>query len=277
MIIRFLHSRILLFRPLLLHKLERSKTSESGEVCRSSVSSTLQQSLLTQSWSQSTFAAQELILLIGGMIDAGIDNLPETWYIVFCKSSYRSQYTLILTLLRSDMYTCGMILLVGHLCLATESPASGGSNHSDDENRSAWTKCLDVLRLYQESSHTARKCLRLLELSETRFWPSPIHCENQRTLPSRAQLAFSSTLNDVSMTAGPGFNMPFPHQQEYQSNSLLHSAPLNLSTMTDNSMNFENPQPQNNHQFWMEEPIDMAWLNALPFEISFEDTIYGTF
>ena len=176
------------------------------------------------------------------------------------------------------MYTCGMILLVGHLCTAVDGLPSRGENHDDDQNRSAWVKCLDVLRVYQEFSRTARKCLKLLELSETRFWPSPIQHEYQQPLPAGYQSTPSAVLNDVSLMTTQGFNPAFAHHQQYQQNSLQHSVPPNPMMMTDN-IDFQNlqGQNQNHHQFWTDEPIDVAWLNALPFEISLEDTIHGMF
>lgn len=122
--------------------------------------------------------------------------------------------------------TYGMTLLVGHLCLAMEPPASNGSSLNDDQNRSAWMKCLDVLRLYQESIRTARKCLRLHELSDARRWTLPTQHACQRPPPSTTQPAPSSTLNVLSPVAAQHFNPFLPHQQSYQQHSLPHSAPF---------------------------------------------------
>ena len=60
------------------------------------------------------------------------------------------------------MYTCAMVLLVAHVCPSVTSTSA--------DLKMGWMRCLEILRIYQETSRTALRCVRLLELTEARFW-----------------------------------------------------------------------------------------------------------
>ncbi|KAK5697228.1 hypothetical protein LTR97_007363 [Elasticomyces elasticus] len=136
---RYLHSQILAFRPLLLHKIEtfgRAKpTSEPHSMRR-----ILATALLDDGPRLCLQAAVELCNLIDLVHRTNNDLLPEPWYVVFY------------------MYTCGMVILAHRHCFGI---------HKDVDI--AFTKCVSILTSYHCSSNTALRCTRVLELGSKTF------------------------------------------------------------------------------------------------------------
>lgn len=228
-------------------------------------------------------SAQQLVSFITDLHDRGVDNMPETWYIVFCAScEWLSEYPSTDTAVVTDAYSCGMVLLVGHLTSASQSSKMrGDDDYNDPQIRSAWIKCLAILRLTQNSSHTAHRCLKLLELSEKKFWTArstPIDHE-MRELQRRAKGADGTNTNLAPLPAqGPeeqALGREQQHFEQYQEHSQSHSGVFDPHMITDGDFDLQDiGQAHNDHLFWMDEPIDIAWLNAAPFEINFEDALY---
>ncbi|KAK5728225.1 hypothetical protein LTR17_012130 [Elasticomyces elasticus] len=103
---RYLHSHIVAFRPLLLHKIEVSGRSEVTPKWPQSMHRILATALLDDGPQLCLQAAVELCNLIDLVHRTNNDLLPEPWYVVFY------------------MYTCGMVILAHRHCFGIHKDAN---------------------------------------------------------------------------------------------------------------------------------------------------------
>jgi hypothetical protein len=136
---RYLHVRIMLYRPVLLphmfgFKLKSSAGTLDGQLL-SSVEKTVSKLCL--------MAAVELIRLIYENKDTA--NLPAWWYNIFY------------------IYTSATVLLAAKLRPALET-------ESDDQSMEvAWRRALELLRRFEQHATSATRCLRVLEVLHDRI------------------------------------------------------------------------------------------------------------
>lgn len=116
------------------------------------------------------------------------------------------------------------------------------------------TKCLDVLRSYHNTSPTAVRCIKLLELSDRIITTRPTSADKadlqsreaigHLPSPSSGQFEASVDVNDFHAFSSniPAFSTPDLSQGQFDSVSDL----------------------------WMDDHIDWAWLSTLPFDLDSE-------
>lgn len=81
---RYLHIRILLFRPLLLALLDCDQDPTRGLVGENLTNTILEKTILTKISTSCVTAAQSLVDLITDCEDQGSRALPAWWYNIFC-------------------------------------------------------------------------------------------------------------------------------------------------------------------------------------------------
>ena len=81
---RYLHIRILLFRPFLLTLLSCDQNASDGSGNKSLTETVLAKTFLTEISTSCVDAAQSLVKLIADCEDRGSSSLPAWWYNVFC-------------------------------------------------------------------------------------------------------------------------------------------------------------------------------------------------
>ncbi|RAL15779.1 transcription factor domain-containing protein [Aspergillus homomorphus CBS 101889] len=203
---RFLHVRMLLFRPIL------SKYCTARDIGVSDPLTSLQDSfpqrIALQCSTICVKVAQEVIGLIYGHIpaDATAGPLPAWWYNILY------------------VYTAATVLIAGRLCPAileeVTEPAIGQS----------WHHALEILRKYHSYSTSARRCVAALEILYERVVSegSPTGQEQSaQNLPMGT--TGSNGLGDLSL--GEGVNSAFLEgvdMLDFQDMSWLNSVPSSL-------------------------------------------------
>lgn len=168
-----------------------------------------------------------------------------------------------------DVYTCAMVLLVAHLC-PTVRAATG-------DLMPRWKQCLEILRRYQNTSCTAIRCVKLLEMMEAELWASrkgeslicgqesrhqqdPVTILNTENISEHSQrLNINRDTSDtalVSLMNGPSDELP----------NILAEIQHPMDPMRDYQMGGAN-------EWNSPQSIDMAWLSTFPFDITFDETI----
>ena len=84
--------------------------------------------------------------------------------------------------MKTDVYTCAIVLLAARLCASTESWAAKSKlAHS-------WERCLKFLEKYQTSSRQAKNCYKVLQLIDVQF-RDPRHGTPFKHLPRPRSLS----------------------------------------------------------------------------------------
>lgn len=124
-----------------------------------------------------------------------------------------------------------------------------------EETNLAWTKCLDVLTSLETGSRTARRCLKVLQLSnscfltrEPPFFPEP-------STDRSKQDAVLPTIHQV----WPGDSNAYPPPALGE----VFEIPDNRDRLPDQGGDLTTS--------WMNEQIDLAWLSAVPFDLGADD------
>lgn len=153
-----------MFRPLLIHQLALSKQKASEqELPRHIISSVLRHSLVTQASIACTETAVDLIDLLSKTHALDKTALPEPWWTTFCEYSRDQCWPgRLFNTDALDVYMCAMVVLVANLSPPVRSAVEG--------LKLRWDQCLELLRIYQTSSSTALRCVKLLEVTEGEFW-----------------------------------------------------------------------------------------------------------
>ncbi|KAJ5666576.1 hypothetical protein N7462_010985 [Penicillium macrosclerotiorum] len=221
---RFLHVRMLLFRPTL----SKYCVARDNLLAHSMISMTesfpnrvaLQCSIIC------VRVAQESINLIHNNVPADGTGgpLPAWWYNILCKifSICLNHWSNITMYYFLDIYTAATVLIAGRLCPTILAEITGDSiTHS-------WHCALEILRNYQNYSSSARRCIAALEILYEQVVSEAHPAPNQA--PSHdVSLNGTAILNDMSFGEGinatmmEGFEFP-----DFQDMSWLNSVPSNL-------------------------------------------------
>ncbi|RAH50362.1 transcription factor domain-containing protein [Aspergillus brunneoviolaceus CBS 621.78] len=203
---RFLHVRMLLFRPIL------SKYCTSRDIGVADPLICLQDSFPQRIALQCSIicvkVAQEVIGLIHGHIpaDGSAGPLPAWWYNILY------------------VYTAATVLIAGRLCPAILEEVT------EPAITESWDHALEILRRYHSYSTSARRCVAALEILYERVVSEGRSTDQE--LPAQAVQTGSSMSNgfgDVSL--GEGFNSGLfdgIDLLDFQDMSWLNSVPSNL-------------------------------------------------
>ncbi|KIX92650.1 uncharacterized protein Z520_11679 [Fonsecaea multimorphosa CBS 102226] len=267
---RYLHSRIMLFRPALLQLCALSQSKARGHETEEVRMSELQHVVVVQAATMCISAAHDLTDLI--YYHKGLDNevLPEWWYNVFY------------------IYTCATALLAAQLCMhAFELLGSVPL-------RQSWEKCLESLKMYQVRSVSAQRCLRVLELIDQRLRTRRAGLSSQ----SAAGSARQSAANHAGSDAGANNTRRHDHATGNRdvergampdmipttsvniSNQHQHLVPGMSAEHMDMSMNLSPDLGIGMNEIvadWMQSPLDLEWLTSAPFEMEFDGPIADVF
>ncbi|XRM42332.1 hypothetical protein ABZX51_005556 [Aspergillus tubingensis] len=201
---RFLHVRMLLFRPIL----SRYCTSREIGIADPMISlqDSFPQRVALQCSTICVKVAQEVIGLIHSNMpaDGSSGPLPAWWYNILY------------------VYTAATVLIAGRLCPAIlEEVTEAAITQS-------WENALEVLQRYHSHSTSARRCVAALEILYERVVSEgpPLHDHQTSAFPTNPA---SNGLGDLSL--GEGINsilldsLDFP---DFQDMSWLNSVPSNL-------------------------------------------------
>ncbi|RAH57691.1 C6 transcription factor [Aspergillus piperis CBS 112811] len=201
---RFLHVRMLLFRPIL----SRYCTSREIGIADPMISlqDSFPQRVALQCSTICVKVAQEVIGLIHSNLpaDGSSGPLPAWWYNILY------------------VYTAATVLIAGRLCPAIlEEVTEAAITQS-------WGNALEVLQRYHSHSTSARRCVAALEILYERVVSEgpPLHDHQTSAFPTNPA---SNGLGDLSL--GEGINsilldsLDFP---DFQDMSWLNSVPSNL-------------------------------------------------
>ncbi|KAE8388695.1 hypothetical protein BDV23DRAFT_195028 [Aspergillus alliaceus] len=201
---RFLHVRMLLFRPI-LSKYCTARDTKAPDTLVSRNDSFPQRI----AWQCSTICvqvAQEVIELIHRNIpaDGSAGPLPAWWYNILY------------------VYTAATVLVAGYLCPTILDEVT------EVAVTRSWHCALEILRKYQSYSTSARRCIAALEILYERVVsvPPPSHALSTSHQPPGST---SNTVNNMSLGEGidaifsEGFDWP-----DFQDMSWLNSVPSSL-------------------------------------------------
>ncbi|GIK05000.1 hypothetical protein Aspvir_009099 [Aspergillus viridinutans] len=199
---RFLHVRMLLFRPIL------SKYCTAREITPNdpliSVNDSFPQRVAQQCSVICVKVAQDVIELIHSNIpaDGSAGPLPAWWYNILY------------------VYTAATVLIAGRLRSAILEEVT------ETAITRSWNCALEILRSYYSYSSSARRCVAALEILYERVVSAG---PPQNEPPTHAQANTSNTMNDMALGEGmnaillDGFDIP-----DFQDMSWLNSVPSNL-------------------------------------------------
>ncbi|PYH96647.1 putative C6 transcription factor [Aspergillus ellipticus CBS 707.79] len=203
---RFLHVRMLLFRPILSkYCTARDVTGASGPLI--SLCDSFPHRVALQCSIICVKVAQEVIGLIHGNLpaDGSPGPLPAWWYNILY------------------VYTAATVLIAGRLCPAILEEVT------EVAITQSWNYALEILRKYHSLSTSARRCVAALEIVYERVTaerpPSSDHPAS--TLATAA--AAPNALGDLSLGEGMNsFLLDVPDFPDFQDMSWLNSVPSNL-------------------------------------------------
>lgn len=215
---RFLHVRMLLFRPIL------SRYCTSREIGVSDPLISFRDSFPRRVALQCSIicvkVAQEVIGLIHGNLpaDGSSGPLPAWWYNILCEYL---DFGSLPWLMNADVYTAATVLIAGRLCPAILDEVTEAAITQ------SWDSALEVLRRYHSHSTSARRCVAALEiLYERVVSEGPINDHPTNTFHDGTT---SNNLGDQSLGEGinsiflDGLDLP-----DFQDMSWLNSVPSNL-------------------------------------------------
>ncbi|GFG23844.1 hypothetical protein IFM61606_03736 [Aspergillus udagawae] len=199
---RFLHVRMLLFRPILSKYCTARENTPHDPLI--SVNASFPQRVAQQCSIICVKVAQEVIELIHSNIpaDGSAGPLPAWWYNILY------------------VYTAATVLIAGRLRSAILEEVT------ETAITRSWNCALEILRSYHSYSSSARRCVAALEILYERVVSEG---PPQNEPPTHAQASTFSTMNDMPLGEGmntdllDGFDMP-----DFQDMSWLNSVPSNL-------------------------------------------------
>ncbi|KAF7586738.1 hypothetical protein BBP40_008381 [Aspergillus hancockii] len=201
---RFLHVRMLLFRPILSKYCTARDTTAPDSLVP--LDDSFPQRIAWQCSAICVKAAQEIIDLIHNNLptDGSAGPLPAWWYNILY------------------VYTAATVLIAGYICPTVLDEVTEAAITR------SWNGALEVLRKYQAYSTSARRCVAALEiLYERVVSEGPSSHE-----PSASYLAGGSTSNALNdMSLGEGMNAIFLDGldwPDFQDMSWLNSVPSSL-------------------------------------------------
>jgi hypothetical protein len=151
------------------------------------------------------------------------------------------------------------------------------------ETDAVLSKCIGILQLYESSSRTALRCLRLLELSLKTF-PSRVagpDCNNIIGGDANGLLQRQSTARNVAADPAAATASQMPPVSSVATNSvedlILHSQSFQnglQQSFMSGPVYLGNQHPLNDASTRFDEELldlDLAWLNAAPFDLMSPD------
>ncbi|KAJ6031000.1 hypothetical protein N7540_001732, partial [Penicillium herquei] len=197
---RFLHVRILLFRPTL----SKYCASRENSINSSFIQESFPHRVALQCSILCVRAAQESIDLIHMNIpkDETGGPLPAWWYNILY------------------VYTSATVLIAGQLCPEIKNEVS------NDAISYSLNSALEILRKYQGYSKSARRCVAALEILYEQVLSSqqsPMHDVFDHDLATNTMLHNMQFGGDMSTATLEGFELP-----DFQDMSWLNSVPNNL-------------------------------------------------
>ncbi|GES66788.1 C6 transcription factor [Aspergillus terreus] len=201
---RFLHVRMLLFRPILSKYCTARDMGDTDPLI--SIHDSFPQRVALQCSIICVKVAQEVVELIYTNIpaDGTSGPLPAWWYNILY------------------VYTAATVIIAGRLCPAILEEVT------ESALTRSWDSALEILRKYQSYSTSARRCVAALEILYERVVSEGPQQNEQPTSNQPAGVAPSNT-NDMSLGEGmnaillDGFDLP-----DFQDMSWLNSVPSNL-------------------------------------------------
>ncbi|KAG2420492.1 hypothetical protein HFD88_000104 [Aspergillus terreus] len=201
---RFLHVRMLLFRPILSKYCTARDMGDTDPLI--SIHDSFPQRVALQCSIICVKVAQEVVELIYTNIpaDGTSGPLPAWWYNILY------------------VYTAATVIIAGRLCPAILEEVT------ESALTRSWNSALEILRKYQSYSTSARRCVAALEILYERVVSEGPQQNEQPTSNQPAGVAPSNT-NDMSLGEGmnaillDGFDLP-----DFQDMSWLNSVPSNL-------------------------------------------------
>lgn len=217
---RFLHVRMLLFRPTLSKYCTSRDTADPDPLI--TLEDSLPQRVALQCSIICVKVAQEVIELVYRNIptEGSSDFLPAWWYNILCNHhpKYVTQYQV---LIRADVYTAATVLIAGHLrstILTDVTPA---------EITRSWNCALEILKKYESYSRSARRCVAALEILYERVVSDGAATDQ---VPANSQPAgVANVPNDFSWAEGVNASLfDSLDMADFQDMSWLNSVPSNL-------------------------------------------------
>ncbi|KAI9370712.1 fungal-specific transcription factor domain-containing protein [Aspergillus egyptiacus] len=203
---RFLHVRMLLFRPIL------SKYCTARDIASDplvSITDSFPQRVALQCSIICVKVAHEVIELIYNNIpaDGTSGPLPAWWYNILY------------------VYTAATVLIASRLCPAILEEVT------EEATTRSWNCALEILRKYQSYSSSARRCVAALEILYEQVVSEalPTNGHPQPLIPTAGSGTAANTIGDMSI--GEGMNsvfldgLDFP---DFQDMSWLNSVPSHL-------------------------------------------------
>lgn len=182
---RYLHIRLILFRPLLstlLHSTSRDTPFEPD----SSMENEMRQDILDKGVNLCISSARELVDLITGNLNTCNDILPPPWHNVFCMYELPFLRTICSWMNELDVHSCSIVFLICRLCCLDRIP-------NKDALIARWNKCLAFFHSYGSRSRSATRCLRSLEAVEASgFLPQACRSPNYIQAPEMDPLKLIS-------------------------------------------------------------------------------------
>ncbi|KAL4867516.1 fungal-specific transcription factor domain-containing protein [Aspergillus spectabilis] len=235
---RFLHIRLIMFRPVLSALFNPSPSplepSESNPT-HNTIEFEIRQSMLGKGVNICASAACELVNLISGNLQNGNDLLPPPWYNVFY------------------IHSCSVVILISRLyCL------------DRIQNQAAlvasWSKCLVFFGIYQKRSQSAARCLRIMEALQRKLFTDQTSLVAQPMSANNIQPNLDFSIQSTREW-DPGRAIPF-EEEDYIRQLLGRPVPVGLHQTEVND--------------WLGDPPDMNWLSVFPFvEGAGAEGIYG--
>lgn len=143
---RFLHTRLMMFRPVLSFLFHGSRPINGSEQ-DSSMETAMLRSMLVKGVDLCTSAARELVDLITGYLGSTSDVLPPPWYTVYY------------------IHCASIVLLIGRIC-------PQGPFRDEGALVMSWNKCLTFFQSYKSRSRSAKRCYKVLRaLQDELFSP----------------------------------------------------------------------------------------------------------
>lgn len=178
---RFLHTRLMMFRPVLSFLIQKSRLSTDLE-SENSMKAAIRQSMLAKGLDLCASSARDLVALITRYWEQASDLLPPPWYNVYY------------------VHCASIVLLMGRIC-----PVGPFENQS--ALIEAWDTCLTFFKTYGSRSQSAKRCYNVLRTLERELFDA----QKERTAhDSSVQRTTESTGNyprHVGTAMGDGIDV----------------------------------------------------------------------
>lgn len=178
--VSYLHTRIILLRPLLLVLFQGDQNDPDSVVKDDSIKSIMNRAMLNKVSELCIATAQNLVDFIMSRREEKVraDVLPAWWYCIFCtiypKDNIHCRLRLTCEWIVPDIYTSATVILTARIC-----PSLGRlSKRSLTET---WNQCLAFLNEYKPVSKSACKGYNMLCMLDAQFAHPELNHESRST------------------------------------------------------------------------------------------------